>query len=71
MTEPDNEIGDDGAQALTECLKELPGLKDLDLSGKCVLTIAHSRKWHTRTTPASIGCDRCDCGCGYQCTNVC
>ncbi len=37
MADPGNQIGDEGAKALAEALKELKQLETLYLSSKCVL----------------------------------
>jgi len=42
--EPDNQIGDAGATALAPALKEMKGLKELYLAGKCVIG------WWSQTT---------------------
>ena len=54
VSEPGNQIGDEGARALADGVKGLEGLKELNLGGECVIgcwsspTITNA----TRTSPS-------------------
>ena len=58
MSQSGNKISAAGAEALADALKELKGLKELNVRSKSVLrvlAIAHSRRSHTHTTPWGEG----------------
>ena len=41
VADPENRIGDAGAQALADGIKEIKGLELLDLGGECVIGVGH------------------------------
>ena len=51
-----NKIGDEGARALADGIKELKELKELELYSECVISCEPSRiyscRWHAHITPS-------------------
>ncbi len=58
MAEPDQRIGDLGARALADAIKELKGLKELAIGGGCLIEYWPSPRFTNEThahRPPAIG----------------